>query len=142
MQIENKSFRLKGKEYTGTIAWPDDLAEALRLLGDREVWKAFRIGYLEVCRRQICGITPRRRNQKIDLSDLSEDDRELVLQAVSELRENYQRLQQAQRSAPLEPQPTAPSDYDETQAEAEAPASSHEQSFEEDFARYLDALDS
>lgn len=142
MQIENKSFRLKGKEYTGSIAWPESLQEAVNFLGDWEVFRAFRIGYLEICRRQICGIIPRRRSQKIDLSGLSEQDQELVLQAVAELRESYQLRQQAQKSAPLEEPQTSLSDYGETPEEVPASASPHDDSFEADFARYSAALDS
>jgi hypothetical protein len=142
MQIETRSFRLKGKEYTGSIAWPDSLQEALAALGEWEVFRAFRIGYLEICRKQICGVIPRRRSQKIDLSGLSEQDQELVLQAVAELRESYQLHQQAQKSVPPEEPHTFQNDFDETPEEVPASTSPHDDSFEADFARYSSALDS
>lgn len=141
MHTENKSFKHKGQTYTGTIVWPDHLSEALTLLGERDVWNAFKLGYLEVCRRQICGLTRRRRSQKIDLSDLPESDQELVATLIADLKRQYQSLQQAEESAPPEAPHTAPSDSGETPAEAPAPASVSADSFEADFARYLASLD-
>lgn len=142
MKTENRSFTHKGKTYHGTIVWPDDLAEAIRLLGERDTWSAFRLGYLELCKRQICGITTRRRSQKIDLASLPVEAQDLVRQLVDELHAQNQRHQQAERSAPLESQPITPNDSDEMPEEVQVPASSHADPFEEDLAKYLASLDS
>lgn len=142
MKIENRSFTWKGKKHHGTIAWPDNLQEAITLLGEREVFAAFKLGYLEVCRKQICGLTRRRRNQKIDLSDLPEQDQELVVALVADLKDANQQLRLATESAQPEPQPIVPTDSVETPEEAPAPTSEHVDPFEEDFAKYLASLDS
>lgn len=143
MKTENRTFRHKNNLHHGTIVWPDNLSEALTLLGEREVWNAFRIGYLEVCRKQICGLTPRRRKtHKIDLSELPETDQEMISQMISDLKEQYRQLQLEKESALLASQQTAPSDFDETPEEAPVPASESADSFDADFARYLASLDS
>jgi hypothetical protein len=139
MKTENKSWTVKGKVHSGTIVWPDNLDQAIKLLGTKEVWAAFKIGYLEICRKQICGLTPRRRNHKIDLSGLSPEEQEMVLELVSDFRAVNQQLQQVEKSAPPEQQSTAPSDSDETPEEAPVPTLPHDDSFEEDFAKYLAA---
>ena len=85
MKTENRSFTHKRKTYHGTIVWPDDLAEAIRLLGERDTWSAFRLGYLELCKRQICGITPRRRSQRIDLGALPPEAQDLVRELIDRI---------------------------------------------------------
>jgi hypothetical protein len=142
MKTENRSFTHKRKTYHGTIVWPDDLAEAIRLLGERDTWSAFRLGYLELCKRQICGITPRRRSQRIDLGALPPEAQDLVRELIDQLHAQSLQPQPIQKSAPLESQPTTPNDFDEMPAEAEVQASSHADPFEEDFARYLASLGS
>lgn len=143
MKTENRTFRHKNNLHHGTIVWPDNLGEAMSLLGEREVWNAFRIGYLEVCRKQICGLTPRRRkNHKIDLSELPEGDQEMISQMISELKEQYRQLQLEKESVQLAAQQKAQIDYDEMPEEALAPASESADPFEADFARYLASLDS
>jgi hypothetical protein len=139
MKTENRSWKVKGKTYSGIIVWPDNLSQAIQLLGQKEVWAAFKLGYLEVCRKQICNLTPRRKNRKIDLSGLTPEEQEMVLELVSDFRAVNQQLQQVEKNDPPEPQPTAPTDSDETPEEAPAPALPHDDSFEADFARYLDA---
>ena len=143
MRTENRSFKYRGKVYSGVIVWPNNLQEAIQLLDPADIWEAFRLGYLEHCRRQICGIPIRRRKiQKIDVSGLPPHEQEAILLAVEQMRALYQQPLQAQKSVQPESQPIAPSDSDETPEEAEDSVSSRELSFEEDFAKYSAALDS
>lgn len=143
MKTENRTFKHKNNLHHGTIVWPDDLSEAVTLLGRSEVWDAFKLGYLEICRRQICGLTPRRRKtHKIDLSDLPEGDQEMISQMIRDLKEQYQQLQRERESALLESQHTDQTDYDETPEAAQDPASESVDSFESDFAIYSNALGS
>lgn len=148
MKTENRTFKVKGKSYSGTIVWPSNLAEALQLLGEVEMWEAFKVGYLEYCRRQICGLTPRRRKiQKIDVSDLPDHEQEAILLAVDQMRQIYQQ-QRAKENAPPVQQSKAQIDSDEKPEEVPqddeelSSASQSESSFEEDFAKYLASLDS
>jgi hypothetical protein len=142
MQIENKSWTIKGKKFEGVIAWPDDLNEALTLLSEREVFEAFKIGYLEICRRQICGLTRRRRSQKIDLSALSPEHQALILDVFHDLASQNRQYQPAQKNVqPLE-QRITPIDSVETPEEASAPDHPHVSEFDQDFAKYLASLGS
>ena len=142
MQTKNHTFKHKSKTFSGVIVWPESLQEALIVLPALELWEAFKIGYLELCRRRICEITQRRRTRKIDVSDLPEWEQALIQQAVLETRAKYHTPQTTPESAPLESLPTTQTDSVETQAAAQDPVSSRDLSFEEDFARYSAALGS
>jgi hypothetical protein len=142
MKTENRSFTHRGKTHRGTIVWPEDLAEALKLVGDRETWAAFKIGYLELCRRRICGIIPRRRTQTIDLRELPVEAQELVRDLVQQLHDQNRLHQQAQKSVPPEEPQTSPIDYDGMPTEAEDPFFSNAPEFEQSPPTDSDALDS
>lgn len=134
MQTENFSFTHKKKRYSAVIAWPENLKEALEILGDREVWKAFRLGYVELVKRRMISPTPRPRIRKIDLNSLPEDTAELLDRILSNLSE--------QKNPPPSLPQTFQSDSFEKQEEASVEASPHGDSFEADFARYSAFLDS
>lgn len=159
MKIEKLTVKKNGKTYAGEIAWPDDLGSAIKLLGELEVWSAFKIGYKELAKKRITNsIRPRKKWLKLDLScvdDQTAEEIESFLRErtrVNQLHiENQRRLeaeaarqerQQAEETALLEAQQTAQNDYDETPEEAQAPISESADSFEQDFAKYLAALGS
>ena len=142
MKTEKKEYTFKGKKHSGVIAWPEDLNEALTLLSDREVFEAFKIGYLEVCRRQICGLTRRRRSQKIDLSVLPPEHQVLILDVFEDLLSQNRQSQQVQKSVQPSEQHTAAIDSVETPEEVSAPDHPHVSEFDQDFAKYLASLGS
>ena len=142
MKTENKEYTFKGKKHSGVIAWPEDLSEALTMLSEREVWSAFKIGYAEICKRQICGIIPRPRNRKLDVSDLAPEHQDVVLDLIASLRAENQLSQQAQKNVPPELQPISQIDSVEMQEEVSTEVSAHVGEFEQDFAKYLTSLDS
>lgn len=150
MKIEKLTVKKNGKVYSGEIAWPTDLASAVALLGEREVWESFKVGYKELAKKRISNsIRPRKRWLKLDL--LSLDDQTvaalsevLSIAAESRAREAFAHEQQKQvqeNPLPVEQQ-TYPSDSYETQEEVEAPLPQSDDSFEQDFAKYLASLDS
>lgn len=139
MKTENVSFKHKGKTISGQIAWPESLQEAIHSLEPAEVWEAFKIGYRDMCRRRILGLTrPPRRFVRIDLSLLTPEEQHALLtwKANAETFQNQQ-SPPVEKSAPPEPTPTDPTDFDEMPAEAQASTSPHVDTFEEDFAKYL-----
>lgn len=153
MKIEKLTVKKNGKTYAGEIAWPDDLASAIRLLGELEVWSAFKIGYKELAKKRITNsIRPRKKWLKLDLSCVDDQTAELIERLAHESARAafaheaalaaQKEQQQAEETALREAQQTIQNDYDETLEEAQAPISESADSFEQDFAKYLAALDS
>lgn len=149
MKIEKLTVRKNGRLYSGEVAWPNNLESALALLGEKEVWEAFRVGYKELAKKRITATRPRKRWLKLDLLSLDDQTLAALTQALEVAAENrartallHEQQRQAQESPPPAEQQTYPSDYDETQEVAEGQSSANGESFEEDFARYLTSLDS
>lgn len=149
MKREKLTVKKNKKLYSGEIVWPSDLAEAVYLLGELEVWESFRVGYLALAKKRIAGLTPRRQRwAKIDLSSLDDQTRALI-QALAREQQNKplpqeasHTPQQAQESPPRVEQQTVQNDYAETQEEALTSTQSNDESFEQDLARYLASLGS
>lgn len=73
--IKEIRFKYRGKEHQGTIAIPQDLAQAIEILGENEVMKCFMLGYVEDQKRKIR--TKRvKKYQKIALDNLTHEQRE------------------------------------------------------------------
>lgn len=74
-QIKEIRFKYRGKEHQGTVAIPQDLAQAIEILGENEVMKCFMIGYIEDQKRKIR--TKRvKKYQKIALENLTQEQRD------------------------------------------------------------------
>lgn len=138
MRTENLTFTHKKKTYSATVVWPENLVEAFNLLGEKELWAAFKLGYLEITKRRIVNPTPRPRIRKIDLNRLTEEQAALIEHILADA----QKPQAEQKSVQPEPQQTIQTDSYETQEVVQASVLSRDSSFEEDFARYSAALDS
>jgi hypothetical protein len=134
MKTENFAFTHKRKKISGVVVWPETLLEAVHLLGEKEVWKAFRLGYLELVKKRMINPTPRRQIRKIDLSSLPEEYVELIDQILNEHKVQ-------KNPPPLMPQ-TFQTDFAEKPAAEEVQSSPSDDSFEADFAKYSAALDS
>lgn len=149
MKREKITVKRNGKSYSGEIVWPQDLAQAISLLGELEVWGAFRVGYRELAKRRISGLTPRQKRwARVDLSSL-DDQMRVLIQALVHEQQNKplpQEVSQPPQPSAESPQPVAqqiaPSDSGETQEEALTLSPDNGDSFEQDFAKYLASLDS
>lgn len=140
MKIEKIKIKKKNKIYAGEIVWPSDLKSAIKLLGESEVWQAFKIGYKEVCKKRIMGeeIFPKRKRViKIDLDQLGDEQMRDALVALAEEQAAQIKPPPSVQSPPPEVSHTDPTDYDETLKEAEVLISASAESFEEDWSRYL-----
>lgn len=141
MKIEKLTVRKNGKVFTGDVVWPTGIHQAIHLLGELEVWEAFKIGYLELAKKRISGaIRPRKKWVKLDVSTLDEHARAWVFSHI----ENQRRLEESAKNQKAAEQQTSRNDYAETQEEA----SSADQLSENDAQpaqeppKYSDALDS
>lgn len=138
------SVKHRGKVLSATIVWPDDLREAVHLLGEFEVWRAFRAGYLELTKQRLIGqVTPRRKQYvKLDLSALDAQTADIV-RGLAELQKPVgQVVQPSPETIPPAPSHTSQIDSAEKPTEAQDPIEKHADAFEEDFAKYLAARDS
>ena len=138
MKTENLTFTHKKKTYSATVVWPENLVEAFSLLGEKDMWTAFKVGYLEITKRRIVSPTPRPPIRKIDLSRLT-DDQIALLESI--LAESPAPAAAQKNDLPAAPQ-TTPNDSDEKPAVAQASVLPHDSSFEEDYSKYLNALGS
>lgn len=138
MKTENLTFTHKKKTYSATVVWPENLVEAFNLLGEKDMWAAFKLGYLEITKRRIVSPTPRPRIRKIDLSRLTDDQIALLESILGESPAPVA----AQKNDPPAAQQTAPIDSDEKPVVAQVSVLQRETSFEEDYSKYLAALGS
>lgn len=84
MRVEKVSFKHRGKDFSGDVGFPDDLQDAVTMLGEKEVYAAFVEGYTERQKRRI-----RKKERKrlvVTMSDLTEDQIQ-VLRAAGLLRD-------------------------------------------------------
>lgn len=140
MKIEKLTVRKNGKVFTGDVVWPTGIHQAIHLLGELEVWEAFKIGYLQLAKKRISGaIRPRKKWLKVDLSSLDENARAWLCSHV----EN-QKAEEAARSQKAAAQQTSRNDYDETQEEASGADQLSENDGQpaQEPPKYSDALDS
>ena len=114
MRIEKLTVKKDGKTYHGDIAWPDNLGIALQLLGEQEIWEAFKVGYRELAKRRIThtAIRPRRRIARIELSSLDDQTR-AVIEEIARLQAAQQLPQQAEQTPPPAPLPIDQTDSGE-----------------------------
>lgn len=114
MRIEKLTVKKDGKTYHGDVVWPDNLGVALQLLGESEVWQAFKLGYKEITKRRITGqtIRPRRQVVRIDLATLDEPTR-LAIEEIAKLQAVQQAPQPSEQTPQPEPLPIAESGFDE-----------------------------
>lgn len=142
MKIEKLTVTRNKKTYSGDLVWPDNLSQAVALLGEFEVWEAFRVGYKELAKKRIAGsIRPRKRWLKVDLSVLDEQSGAWLAHYLETLKAQ-KKAEEELKNRPVEAQQTSPSDSDEMQEEALTQSPASDDSFEEDFAKYLASLDS
>jgi len=145
MKIEQLNLKKNGKSYSGEIAWPDNLSQALTLLGEREVWEAFKIGYRDLAKKRITGsIRPRRKWAKIDLASLDDQTAEMISLLISDslARARIEKERQAAENLRRVEQQTFQTDSAEKLEVAEAPSPESADDFETDLAKYLASLDS
>ena len=149
MKREKIVIKRNGKTFSGEIVWPSDLAQAIRLLGELEVWSAFRLGYKELAKRRISGLIPRRKRwAKLDLS-LLDDQTLAAVQVLLQMQQNkppHAEVSPAQPESSAVVQQASPhtsqSDSDETPAVEAVQSSGRAGDFEEDWQKYLASLGS
>lgn len=143
MRIEKLKIKKDGKTYEGEIVWPDGLKIAIHLLGEKEVWEAFKVGYKELAKKRITGelTRPRRKTVKIDVASLDDQTR-LVIEEIARLQAAQPHERQALKNdEPQEPH-TYPNGFDETPEEDSTSVFARETVSEEETTTHSDALGS
>lgn len=72
MKTVEVSFRHRGKGFEATVALPEDLTEAVSLLGEAYVYECFSEGYQEAQKRQVRG--RKKKFLRLDLTQLGDSE--------------------------------------------------------------------
>lgn len=71
MKMETLKFLRRGKEYTGEVAFPESVSEALQLVGEKETFLCFIAGYTERQKRHMRRKRGPKKMLRVRISDLS-----------------------------------------------------------------------